>query len=185
MDSPAAPDPNSQSPTTTTPTRRPDLTVSIVEQPSPAGVRYRYESEVRASNLHGEHSTEALTTFPTIEVLGSDPVADLIVVVSCVTSDQPYRPHPHKIIGDNCEHGVCRMLVPNGCRRISFTSLGIQCMRRRDVEQSLRQRADRNINPFRSECGYGYETGEKERETKLHSMYKFIERVSCELHYSR
>lgn len=149
LDSPAAPDPNSELP----PARRPNLRVVITEQPDPVGVRYRYESEVRASNLHGAHSTETLTTYPTIAVEGPDAgaIVDLIVVVSCVTSDQPHRPHPHKIIGDNCEYGVCRILVANGCRNVSFTSLGIQCMRRRDVEQSLKLRADRNINPFRSE----------------------------------
>jgi Rel/ankyrin family protein len=31
-----------------------------------------------------------------------------VVVVSCVTVDTPYRPHPHNLVGkEGCKKGVC------------------------------------------------------------------------------
>lgn len=69
------------------------IEVVICEQPDPVGVRYRYESEVRASNLHGAQSTDAQRTFPTIQLVGPDvaSVIEFVVVVSCVTRTAPHR----------------------------------------------------------------------------------------------
>jgi len=32
-----------------------------------------------------------------------------IIVVSCVSKDPPYFPHPHNLVGSNCKDGVCTM----------------------------------------------------------------------------
>lgn len=35
-----------------------------------------------------------------------------VVVVSCVTIDPPYRPHPHNLVGkEGCKKGVCTMEI--------------------------------------------------------------------------
>ena len=34
-----------------------------------------------------------------------------IVVVSCVTKDKPYCPHPHNLVGQDCRDGVCTVKV--------------------------------------------------------------------------
>ena len=32
---------------------------------------------------------------------------DCVVVVSCVTKDDPPKPHPHSLVGKDCQKGVC------------------------------------------------------------------------------
>lgn len=35
-----------------------------------------------------------------------------VVVVSCVTFDPPYRPHPHNLVGkEGCKKGVCTLEI--------------------------------------------------------------------------
>ena len=35
-----------------------------------------------------------------------------VVVVSCVTVDPPYRPHPHNLVGkEGCKKGVCTLEI--------------------------------------------------------------------------
>lgn len=34
-----------------------------------------------------------------------------VIVVSCVTKDQPYEPHPHNLVGRDCKRGVCTLKV--------------------------------------------------------------------------
>jgi len=36
-----------------------------------------------------------------------------VVVVSCVTKDPPYYPHPHSLVGQSCQDGVCTLRVKN------------------------------------------------------------------------
>jgi hypothetical protein len=34
-----------------------------------------------------------------------------VIVVSCVTKDPPYEPHPHNLVGKDCKRGVCTLKV--------------------------------------------------------------------------
>lgn len=131
--------------------RPPEPSVEIVEEPRARGLRFRYKCEGRsAGSLPGENSTNEQKTYPTIKINNfSGPAA--IVVVSCVTKDKPYCPHPHNLVGQDCRDGVCTVKV-RGRTTVSFPNIGIQCCKRHDVEESLKLREKIRVDPF----GTGY-----------------------------
>ena len=125
--------------------------VRIVEQPAKCAIRFRYECEGRsAGSIPGVTSTAENKTFPTIQVCNYRGKA--VVVVSCVTKDTPYRPHPHNLVGkEGCKKGVCTIVIDNNSEMTcTFTSLGIQCVKRKDIEESLKLRELIKVDPFRS-----------------------------------
>lgn len=80
-----------------------------------------------------------------------------MVIVSCVTKDAPdnkgYRPHPHNLVGKEvCKQGVCKVEVPAGNMVVTFSNLGIQCVKKKDIEEALRVRQELRVDPFRSMC---------------------------------
>lgn len=77
-----------------------------------------------------------------------------VVVVSCVTKDAPYRPHPHNLVGkEGCSRGVCTLKMNSDT--ITFSNLGIQCVKKKDIEEALKVREEIRVDPFRSKgnCG--------------------------------
>ena len=124
--------------------------VKILEQPARCALRFRYECEGRsAGSIPGANSTPENKTYPTIQIESFKGPA--VVVVSCVTKDFPYRPHPHNLVGkDGCKKGVCTMVINNSDMICSFTSLGIQCVKRKDIEESLKLRESIKVDPFRT-----------------------------------
>lgn len=74
------------------------------------------------------------------------------MVVSCVTKDEPYRPHPHNIAGKASEisQGICYFKVPAGQSKISFQNIGIQCVKKKDIIKSLNERERLTVDPFKS-----------------------------------
>lgn len=122
----------------------------ILEQPASKALRFRYECEGRsAGSIPGVHSTPENKTYPTIQVRGYQGRA--VVVVSCVTKDAPYRPHPHNLVGkEGCKRGVCTLEINNKEMTVSFSNLGIQCVKKRDIEDALKQREEIRVDPFRS-----------------------------------
>lgn len=61
----------------------------ITEQPLSA-IRFRYKCEGRtASSIPGTSSTEGNRTYPAIKI--ENFVGKVMVIVSCVTHDKPYR----------------------------------------------------------------------------------------------
>lgn len=128
---------------------KPELVV--VEQPKERGMRFRYECEGRsAGSILGASSTEVNKSLPAIEIQGpTDNIKKVTVTVSLVTKDIPYRPHPHCLVGKDCSDGICVIQInPNSSRRHSFANLGIQCVRRKELDQSLARRRKKNIDPF-------------------------------------
>uniref|UniRef100_A0A8D1FNQ1 RELA proto-onco, NF-kB subunit n=1 Tax=Sus scrofa TaxID=9823 RepID=A0A8D1FNQ1_PIG len=70
------------------------------------------------------------------------------VRISLVTKDPPHRPHPHELVGKDCRDGFYEAeLCPDRCIH-SFQNLGIQCVKKRDLEQAINQRIQTNNNPF-------------------------------------
>lgn len=126
--------------------------VRIVEEPAKCAIRFRYECEGRsAGSIPGVNSTPENKTYPTIQVCNYRGKA--VVVVSCVTKDPPYRPHPHNLVGkEGCKKGVCTIVINenNADMTCTFTSLGIQCVKRKDIEESLKLRELIKVDPFRS-----------------------------------
>ena len=74
-----------------------------------------------------------------------------VVVVSCVSVDTPYRPHPHSLIGkEGCKKGVCTLEIDPLTMTVSFPSLGIQCVKRKEIEAALGLRQQIRVDPFQS-----------------------------------
>jgi len=123
--------------------------VRMVEQPASKGLRFRYECEGRsAGSIPGSGSTQENRTFPTIQVVGYTGRA--VVVVSCVTFDPPYRPHPHNLVGkEGCKKGVCTIPLGENMT-VSFPNLGIQCVKKKDIDESLTLRQQIRVDPFQS-----------------------------------
>ncbi|XP_022529988.2 transcription factor RelB isoform X1 [Astyanax mexicanus] len=125
--------------------------LQVVEQPKERGMRFRYECEGRsAGSILGASSTEVNKTLPAIEIQGPiEGIKKVTVTVSLVTKDIPYRPHPHCLVGKDCSDGICIIsLNPHTTRRHSFVNLGIQCVRRKELDASLIKRRNKNIDPF-------------------------------------
>ncbi|XP_044760529.1 embryonic polarity protein dorsal-like isoform X2 [Coccinella septempunctata] len=127
-----------------------DAYVKIIEQPAPKALRFRYLCEGRsAGSIPGISSTPENKTFPAIQVVGYQGRA--VVVVSCVTKDQPYRPHPHNLVGrEGCKRGVCTLEIPTETMSIQFCNLGIQCVKKKEIESALRLREEIRVDPFRT-----------------------------------
>merc|ERR1712079_857712 len=132
----------------------------IIEQPKSNALRFRYQCEGRgAGALQGQHSTSDRKTFPKIQIVGYKGPA--VVVVSCVTHDTEMpKTHPHNLVSpasvgrDGCKKGVCTMNVNNEEMSVEFPHLGIQCVRRRDIADALKQRQEIRVDPFRQ--GFGH-----------------------------
>ncbi|XP_011706571.1 PREDICTED: embryonic polarity protein dorsal-like, partial [Wasmannia auropunctata] len=120
--------------------------VEILEQPAKA-LRFRYESESSASSVFGVNSTPENKTFPSIRIVGYQGRA--MVVVSCVTKDAPYKPHPHNLVDKEvCKQGVCTVEIPSSNMAITFSNLGIQCVKKKNIEEALRVRQKLRVDPF-------------------------------------
>ncbi|KAM3615679.1 uncharacterized protein V6R79_006170 [Siganus canaliculatus] len=127
----------------------------VVEEPKERGMRFRYECEGRsAGSILGASSTETNKTQPTVEIQGSiDHIKKVTVTASLVTKDLPHRPHPHCLVGKDCPNGsgICVVtIIPHSNRRHSFANLGIQCVRRKELDASLQKRRNQNIDPFQT-----------------------------------
>ncbi|KAJ7990425.1 hypothetical protein DPEC_G00300190 [Dallia pectoralis] len=132
---------------------RPSL--AVVEQPKERGMRFRYECEGRsAGSILGASSGDSSKTLPAIEVQGPiQHIKNVTITVSLVTKDYPYRPHPHCLVGKDCADGTGVCVVsfnPNTNRRHSFANLGIQCVRRKELDASLEKRRNQKIDPFKT-----------------------------------
>jgi c-Rel proto-oncogene protein len=130
------------------PQSRPKPYIKIIEQPSKS-VRFRYECEGRPGTLAGASSTPEHKIPFAIRVMGYQGRA--AVVVSCVTKDEPYKPHPYTLVGQNCKKGVCTFTTNiTADTTISFTKQAVQCVKKRDLKKSLKEREQDNIDPFRT-----------------------------------
>uniref|UniRef100_A0A1B6MQG1 RHD domain-containing protein n=2 Tax=Graphocephala atropunctata TaxID=36148 RepID=A0A1B6MQG1_9HEMI len=130
--------------------RREGPYIKIVEQPASKALRFRYECEGRsAGSIPGVNSTPENKTYPTIQIVGYKGRA--VVVVSCVTKEQPHKPHPHNLVGrDGCKKGVCTVEVHSESMTQSFDHLGIQCVKKKDIEEALKAREEIRVDPFRT-----------------------------------
>jgi len=136
--------------------QKPRPFLRILEEPKSNALRFRYQCEGRgAGALQGETSTAQRKTFPKVQICNYKGPA--VVVVSCVTIDNDPSPrtHPHNLVSPasvgrgGCKKGVCTEFVNSEDMTVEFPHLGIQCVRRRDVESSLRERRDIRVDPFR------------------------------------
>nr|XP_031314677.1 transcription factor RelB isoform X2 [Camelus dromedarius] len=122
----------------------------ITEQPKQRGMRFRYECEGRsAGSILGESSTEASKTLPAIELRDCGGLREVEVTVCLVWKDWPHRVHPHSLVGKDCTDGVCRVrLRPHVSPRHSFNNLGIQCVRKKEIEAAIERKIQLGIDPY-------------------------------------
>uniref|UniRef100_A0A8C4PWQ7 RHD domain-containing protein n=1 Tax=Eptatretus burgeri TaxID=7764 RepID=A0A8C4PWQ7_EPTBU len=112
--------------------------VVFVEQPQPRGMRFRYPCEGHSANR----------TYPTLQLLKYTVPVPVELMICLVTADQPYKPHPHNLVGKNCRDGIYRVELPPGTREHIFSSVGIQCCKKNDVRNIILKRLSDGIDPF-------------------------------------
>ncbi|XP_078516833.1 transcription factor p65 isoform X3 [Lissotriton helveticus] len=121
--------------------------VEIIEQPKQRGMRFRYKCEGRsAGSIPGERSTDTNKTHPTIKINNYSGSAK--VRISLVTKEQPYRPHPHELVGKDCKDGYFETDLPPERSIHTFQNLGIQCVKKRELDGAVADRIRTNNNPF-------------------------------------
>ncbi|XP_024152774.1 proto-oncogene c-Rel [Oryzias melastigma] len=121
--------------------------IQIFEQPKQRGMRFRYKCEGRsAGSIPGERSTDNNRSYPSLQILNYRGKG--MVRVYLVTKNEPYRPHPHDLVGRDCRDGFYEAEFGPDRKVIAFQNLGIQCVRRREVREAINQRITRGINPF-------------------------------------
>lgn len=149
--------------------------IRIAIQPASKSLRFRYECEGRsAGSLPGANSTPENKTFPTIQIVNHRGPA--VVVVSCVTKDPPFRPHPHKLVGkDGCKKGVCTVQLSAENMTTSFSNLGIQCVKKKEVEESLKERERLRVDPFRTGFEHSHQSGNIDLNVTRLCFQAFIE----------
>ncbi|XP_013391679.1 putative transcription factor p65 homolog [Lingula anatina] len=126
-----------------------DVWVQIVEQPRQRGMRFRYECEGRsAGSIPGENSTNEQRTFPAIKI--NNYKGPAVIVVSVVDKGSPPKPHPHALVGKDCTKGVCTVKIRSTGQPIQFPNLGIQCAKKKDVSEALKQREQIRVDPFQT-----------------------------------
>uniref|UniRef100_A0A0F7Z4J7 Transcription factor p65 n=1 Tax=Crotalus adamanteus TaxID=8729 RepID=A0A0F7Z4J7_CROAD len=121
--------------------------VEIIEQPKQRGMRFRYQCEGRlAGSIPGERSTDTTKTHPTIKIHNYQGPGK--VRISLVTKEAPHRPHPHDLVGKDCKEGYYEAELSPERSIHSFQNLGIQCVRKRDLEKAVTKRIETGNNPF-------------------------------------
>ncbi|XP_044145067.1 proto-oncogene c-Rel [Bufo gargarizans] len=123
--------------------------IEIFEQPRQRGMRFRYKCEGRsAGSILGERSSENNRSYPSIQLQNMNYNGKGKVRVTLVTKNEPYRPHPHDLVGKDCRDGFYETEFGADRRVLCFQNLGIQCVRRREVKDAIHSRMMRKINPF-------------------------------------
>ena len=79
----------------------------------------------------------------------------MVVIVSCVEDKAPYRAHPNKLVGKFCQNGACKVEISENMNMTtSFQSLGVRCVKKDGILESLKERANMKIDPFKQ--GFEY-----------------------------
>ncbi|XP_054855335.1 transcription factor RelB [Eublepharis macularius] len=124
----------------------------ITEQPKQRGMRFRYQCEGRsAGSILGECSTDTNKTLPAIELQNFEGNPEVKVTACLVWKDWPHRIHPHSLVGKDCHDGLCEVVMkPRINPKHSFNNLGIQCVKKKDIEDSIERKLQLGIDPFKA-----------------------------------
>lgn len=119
----------------------------MVEQPKPRGMRFRYKCEGRsAGSIPGANTKDNNRTYPAIQVVNY--FGRVRVLVTLVTKSEPFKPHPHDLVGKDCKDGFYEAEFGAERRILCFQNLGIQCVKRKEVKDAILFRIQRQLNPF-------------------------------------
>ncbi|KAM9065802.1 proto-oncogene c-Rel isoform 1-T1 [Sarcophilus harrisii] len=123
--------------------------VEIIEQPRQRGMRFRYKCEGRsAGSIPGEHSTDNNRTYPSIQIMNCYGKGKGKVRITLVTKNEPYKPHPHDLVGKDCKDGYYEAEFGQERRALIFQNLGIRCVKKKEVKEAIVSRISAEINPF-------------------------------------
>ncbi|XP_027721170.1 proto-oncogene c-Rel [Vombatus ursinus] len=123
--------------------------VEIIEQPRQRGMRFRYKCEGRsAGSIPGEHSTDNNRTYPSIQIMNCYGKGRGKVRITLVTKNEPYKPHPHDLVGKDCRDGYYEAEFGQERRALIFQNLGIRCVKKKEVKEAIISRISAEINPF-------------------------------------
>lgn len=121
--------------------------IEIIEQPRQRGMRFRYKCEGRsAGSIPGEHSTDNNRTYPSIQIINYYGKGK--VRITLVTKNDPYKPHPHDLVGKDCRDGYYEAEFGQERRPLFFQNLGIRCVKKKEVKEAIISRISAGINPF-------------------------------------
>ncbi|XP_023084088.1 proto-oncogene c-Rel isoform X2 [Piliocolobus tephrosceles] len=121
--------------------------IEIIEQPRQRGMRFRYKCEGRsAGSIPGEHSTDNNRTYPSIQIMNYYGKGK--VRITLVTKNDPYKPHPHDLVGKDCRDGYYEAEFGQERRPLFFQNLGIRCVKKKEVKEAIISRIKAGINPF-------------------------------------
>ncbi|XP_029449579.1 proto-oncogene c-Rel isoform X2 [Rhinatrema bivittatum] len=110
-------------------------------------MRFRYKCEGRsAGSILGERSTVNNKSYPSIQIINYSGKGK--VRVTLVTKSEPFKPHPHDLVGKDCRDGYYESEFGPERRIVSFQNLGIQCVRRKEVKDAIHFRMARKINAY-------------------------------------
>ncbi|XP_019491454.1 PREDICTED: proto-oncogene c-Rel, partial [Hipposideros armiger] len=122
--------------------------IEIIEQPRQRGMRFRYKCEGRsAGSIPGEHSTDNNRTYPSIQIMNYYGKGK--VRITLVTKNDPYKPHPHDLVGKDCRDGYYEAEFGQERRPLFFQNLGIRCVKKKEVKEAIISRIKAGINPFK------------------------------------
>ncbi|XP_036118793.1 proto-oncogene c-Rel isoform X2 [Molossus molossus] len=122
--------------------------IEIIEQPRQRGMRFRYKCEGRsAGSIPGEHSTENNRTYPSIQIMNYYGKGK--VRITLVTKNEPFKPHPHDLVGKDCRDGYYEAEFGQERRPLFFQNLGIRCVKKKEVKEAIISRIRAGINPFK------------------------------------
>ena len=54
----------------------------------------------------------------------------------------------------NLYQGVCTLEIPTDTMNIAFPSLGVQCIKKKEIEDALLLRQEIRVDPFQSELAF-------------------------------
>ncbi|XP_070285381.1 proto-oncogene c-Rel isoform X1 [Myotis yumanensis] len=121
--------------------------IEIIEQPRQRGMRFRYKCEGRsAGSIPGEHSTDNNRTYPSIQIKNCYGKGK--VRITLVTKNDPFKPHPHDLVGKDCRDGYYEAEFGQERRPLFFQNLGIRCVKKKEVKEAIISRIRAGINPF-------------------------------------
>nr|XP_014346558.1 PREDICTED: transcription factor RelB [Latimeria chalumnae] len=99
-----------------------------------------------------------ISRFKRFQIQECGDVKEFKVTASLVCKDEPYRPHPHSLVGKDCNEGICRVTIkPSISKTHSFTNLGIQCVKKKEMEEAFQIRQKNKVNPFNTSISQNVE----------------------------
>nr|XP_023399799.1 transcription factor RelB [Loxodonta africana] len=141
--------------------RTPGLTACVLQSGRPLGPQSPPAGPCRAAAppdcpLSRSWDLWGLLTFPRSRWQFPGPrlrdcggLREVEVTACLVWKDWPHRVHPHSLVGKDCTDGVCRVrLRPHVSPRHSFNNLGIQCVRKKEIEAAIERKIQLGIDPY-------------------------------------